>query len=413
MPVLSFAHWLRASMANASGPHAKPKTQQIYELAQLALRQLFLPEEYYLYRFYERDKDYKYMLRFLCTRHQRNQLQHALNNSSWKVILDNKWMFHLHYSAVGVPVTKVFGYYSPIGGFTARGAPLRSDQDLRTLLEQVRPSSLVIKPIGGIQGKGLLILKKLNVTDSDILGTTIDGRSLSFPQIAEHLSRDHGVRYSHHHGHEVYIGGYILEEHIQQHPFLAEINPHTTNTLRLVTFAHESGAVEVDFAVARFGRKGQMADNWDAGGISVHVDPKTGVLGRGVLKPKHGGAWLERHPDTHVVFEGRQIPQWEHVRAGCEAAARVLPEVRSVGWDVILTNSGPRIIEGNPDWDPWMVQVHTHGYLEPPIRARFERFGLTFPEERLPAPNLFRVARDLMNTNTVKTINPFRRRRLQ
>jgi hypothetical protein len=31
---------------------------------------------------------------------------------------------------------------------------------------------------------------------------------------------------------------------------------------------------------------------------------------------------------------------------GCARAARVTPHVRSVGWDVLVTPSGPKLIDG-------------------------------------------------------------------
>lgn len=396
MGVLGSIGKVRQAMAAAAGEKSKPKLQQARELFQLALRRQFFPEEYYLYRFYERDKDYRHMLQFLSVTGMRTQLRPVLNDLQWKSILDNKWLFHLHYAALGVPVTNVYGYYEPRGGFSKRGAPLRSADDLRALLHEFRPSSLVIKPVGGIQGRGMLILKEVTYSGAEIAGMTVDGRNVAFPEIAAHVDQAHGIRYQGHAGHTLEVSGYILEERLEQHPFFAKVNPYTTNTLRVVTFLGAAGEVNVDFAVARFGRKGHVADNWDQGGISVHVDPRTGVLGRGVLKPKHGGAWVEQHPDTGVAFRGEQVPLWAEVIAVCEQAARVTPQLRSVGWDVIVTPSGPRIIEGNPDWDLLMVQVHGDGYLQPDARTRMAQYGLSFPADRLPRPNLRGMLGDLV-----------------
>ena len=368
----------------STGQNTKSRARQAWELARLELCRSHKVGEYYVYRFHEKDKDYRYMLQFLSNRDNSRRFRPAVNDRQWKVVLDNKWLFHLHYGAFGLPTTEVLGHYEPEGGFSRDGKPLRSAGDLRRVLEEVRPTSLVVKPVGGIQGKGLLILDRLEVSPERIVGTTLDGRRLEFEDIVRHVTQDHGVRYSGHRGHELYMRGYLLEQRLEQHPFLAEINPHTTNTLRLVTFAHASGEVDIDFAVARLGRKGNMADNWEQGGVSVHLDVTTGRLGRGVLKPKHGGHWVDRHPDTGIRFEGRQMPMWSEIAAVCQQAARLTPLVRSVGWDVILTPNGPRLLEGNPDWDLAMVQVHSEGYLQPQIRDRLKRYGLEFPVDRLP-----------------------------
>jgi Sugar-transfer associated ATP-grasp len=154
------------------------------------------------------------------------------------------------------------------------------------------------------------------------------------------------------------LPGYVLQARLKQHAFLDAIAPYTTNTIRVVTFLDADNEVHVHFSIVRVGRKGSMADNWDRGGISIAVDPASGVLGRGVLKPKYRAQRVESHPDTGVCFVGLQMPFWNEVLDLCSRAARLTPNLRSVGWDIAVTPDGPVIIEGNPDWDlpgicPW------------------------------------------------------------
>ena len=72
----------------------------------------------------------------------------------------------------------------------------------------------------------------------------------------------------------------------------------------------------------------------------------------------------------------------------CSRAAIATPGLNTVGWDVALTPEGPVLIEGNPDWDLPMVQVHTRGLLQPDVRKQLAEFGLSFPEGRLPPISL-------------------------
>jgi hypothetical protein len=62
--------------------------------------------------------------------------------------------------------------------------------------------------------------------------------------------------------------------------------------------------------------------------------------------------------------------------------------LRSIGWDIALTPDGPVIVEGNPDWDLPMVQVHTEGLLQPDVRQQLASFGITFPDNTLPPISL-------------------------
>jgi hypothetical protein len=353
-------------------------------MVQLYARCLLTPREYRLYRFYEQDKDYAYMLNFLSIDGLRNQFRLALNDPKWKVVLDNKWLFYLHYQQFGLPVAEVYGIYEPGSGVSRTGEPLGSATDLWRWLQRERPSTLVAKPLGGIMGKRLLILNELHYDGERIRVVTNTGEALDFEDLMTVLDRPPKVKYYMSGGYELNLSGYLVQAKLEQHAVLRRLAPWTTNTVRVVTFLDARQEVEIQCTIARLGRQGNVADNWDRGGISVAVDTATGVMGAGVLKPKYGGQWLEEHPDSGERFTGVQVPYWEEVLELCRRAAAVTPKVRSIGWDVAVTAEGPVLIEGNPDWDLPMVQVHTAGLLQPAMRAKLAQFGLQFPEGRLP-----------------------------
>jgi hypothetical protein len=369
----------------ASGPEFKSKGRQLVELVQVAVRGHFFPEEYFLYRFGTVGVSYEHMLRFLPEKNFIHQVRWALNDANWSLITHNKWVFHIHYKAMGVPVSKVLGYYEKGTGSTVSGAPLRGEGDLLAFLHGARPPSLVIKPVGGIQGKGVFVAKHLHYDGDRIECTGLDGTRFGIEKVLAHLATAHGVRTDT--GTElVTYPGYLLEERAEDHAFCREINPYTASVMRIVTFCRPDGEVEFDFAVIRFGRKDLQVANWDAGGLNVSIDLKTGVLGYGVIKPKHGGGWHKVHPDSKVPFVGRTVPMWNDVLEACRRAAQHSLGLRSIGWDVILTDSGPCIIEGNADWALPIMQVHSTGYLTTEIRQRLSQFGVKLPE-RLSRPN--------------------------
>ena len=55
----------------------------------------------------------------------------------------------------------------------------------------------------------------------------------------------------------------------------------------------------------------------------------------------------DEHPDTHIRFVGYQLPMIPEAIALAKRAAREIPQMRHVGWDVAITPDGPAIIEGN------------------------------------------------------------------
>lgn len=362
--------------------------QQRREMLHLYARYMIPPEHYRLYRFYERDKDYRYMLNFLSGFAQNTKFQNVLNDPTWKVVLDNKWLFYTHYHQFDIPMPEVYGISDRQTGFRCTGGTLANPEDLRAFLQEVKPPTLVAKPLGGIMGKEVLILSELRYEGDTITAVMNTGKHLTFDGLTELLEQHPNVRYYMVGGYTLDLPGYLLQEKVQQHEFLNNIAPYTTNTIRVVTFLDHNNDVDIHFTILRLGRRGNIADNWDRGGISVAVDLATGVLGAGVLKPKYGGQWLEEHPDSKVRFTGQTIPYWQEILELCTRAAKVTPRVHSIGWDVALTPRGPVLIEGNPDWDLAMVQVHTQGFLQPDVRRKLAEFGMRFPEGELPPVNL-------------------------
>ena len=65
---------------------------------------------------------------------------------------------------------------------------------------------------------------------------------------------------------------------------------------------------------------------------------------------------------AEVKIIGFQIPYWEECKRFIEKTARVTPEVRYVGWDVVLLQDGNfALIEANDNADHDGQQIHYRG----------------------------------------------------
>ena len=62
--------------------------------------------------------------------------------------------------------------------------------------------------------------------------------------------------------------------------------------------------------------------------------------------------------------------------------------MKSVGWDVLLDNDSPVIIEGNDQWSIISEQMFDEGYLTPKNRELLAFYGLEFPKKNIPKPSL-------------------------
>ena len=139
-------------------------------------------------------------------------------------------------------------------------------------------------------------------------------------------------------------GNQLVEECIQQHKDVSAIYPHSVNTYRIVT-VNQDGTPHVVYAFIRIGNGGKFVDNINNGGMAAPVDVETGIITHpGYDKDK---ICYDVHPETLTPIVGYQLPFWKESIQMCLDAAKVLPQVGYVGWDIAVSEDGPQLIEGN------------------------------------------------------------------
>jgi hypothetical protein len=106
--------------------------------------------------------------------------------------------------------------------------------------------------------------------------------------------------------------------------------------------------------------------------MSALVDMETGILGRAVrYSPEENKmVWFDVHPETKAPIQGVRIPNWETIKDTLIEIVENLPSLKYVGWDVVSTNSGLQVIEGNSFTDIDVLQVH-QGLLADPRVYKF------------------------------------------
>jgi len=162
---------------------------------------------------------------------------------------------------------------------------------------------------------------------------------------------------------------FIIQKQLKQHPVLDSVNPSCINTVRIDTFIGSDGKAEVMSAYLRLGIKGSHVDNITAGGLSVPVDIETGRLNRfGYLGSSENWTILpEEHPDTKTRFEDITIPFFDDIKRLVCRMALLVPELRLLGWDIAIGETGPVFIEGNTFYDMSGVDLNYGGYRKNPV----------------------------------------------
>jgi hypothetical protein len=268
-----------------------------------------------------------------------------------RTVLVNKLAFHDRLDAEGFGDAK-----APLLGVVSDGRFHPTSQgcsDLMSLLD--REESVVLKPIAEGGGRGIKLVQR-----DSLGGLYVNGRPVSRKQLRRTvLTRSPS----------------LIEGRLAQHQYAADIYPQTTNTIRLLVM-HEVPTRDpfIALAVHRFGTdRSYPVDNWTRGGLSCHVDLASGRLGPGVTFPQPPPiSWHDVHPNSGATLAGETIPDWHATTELVLTLSARLSFLPYIGWDVVVTGAGPKVIEGNYYSDVNLLQVHRPLLLDPRVRRFYK-----------------------------------------
>ena len=144
-------------------------------------------------------------------------------------------------------------------------------------------------------------------------------------------------------------GWFILQDKIRQHPDMNRLNPSSVNTIRMVTIRGENGPYLWN-TFCRIGTaKSKFVDNISSGGIAVGADEQGKLMKFGFFLPGYGTKVTE-HPDSGVAFEPFEIPRFKEAMDLVLFLHRKMYMFHSIGWDVVITETGVTILEANDNW---------------------------------------------------------------
>jgi hypothetical protein len=287
------------------------------------LRLGFKPESFVLFEFDRNDP-----AAFLPDRYWRALAD--VDGETVKEVLGNKLLFQRTYEDE-LPMPALLATVCR-GRLVPEASAVEPIASPAALLEHAsRHGPLILKPIRGQKGKHV---HAVAMEDGRV---HVDGRPASAAQAADLIAG---------------LDGVMVSEFVRQASYAAEIFPHSANSLRIVTMRDaDSGEPFVAAAAHRFGRAASApVDNVSSGGLVAGVvDTTVGVLGpMQAFTPRPASLqWLDRHPDTGAPVRGLVVPGWSDVVASLLAFCRRHPHLSYVGWDVVKTDDGMRVLEAN------------------------------------------------------------------
>lgn len=240
---------------------------------------------------------------------------------NYVVTLSDKCLFAVIMHDNNMPIPKTFGMVRDGKLF------LQGDFANAVPMERVlqKDGHLLCKPNRGHGGNGIL---SIHVSGGKIYRK---GEVVDLAHFEELVSGD------------TYLIQYFVEN---QHQAMSKLFPEVLNTLRVTMVRTEKG-IELLGVMCLMGCAGSEYSNWHFGGICISVDEN------GRLR-KYGFSTSDRkiskHPDTNVVFEGYQIPFYKETIDMCRKAMDVFYGLKTIGWDMAITEDGPIFVEGNHGW---------------------------------------------------------------
>jgi hypothetical protein len=207
-------------------------------------------------------------------------------------------------------------------------------------MDTYRPG-VVLKPIIGCEGFGVTFLQYTEA------GFLLNGQAASKAEIESVVERlDH----------------YFITDLVVQHEYAAGLYPRTTNTIRLLTlWDYDLDRPFLAASVQRIGTaRSYPVDNFKTGlgGLCACIDPETGILACGVYRSDAGLIEpLDQHPETGNPIKGVQVPNWKETVADILRFSTRMPYLPLIGWDVVMTQDGYKIIETNPGSGLFVIQA--------------------------------------------------------
>lgn len=263
----------------------------------------FRPVEYRMFAF--RDKPIEERLTFVSTS-LKNDVLNVISPQEASDVLNNKYLT-----------------YKRVGDLYGREMVLYDGDNFSELLKFVAErDAFVMKAPYDAMGTGVSLVK---------LPETPDAKRKELSDLVKNRSAE--------------TGEFLAEELIEAHETISRLNPDSVNTVRICTY-NNNGMFMTHDAFAKIGRAGSFVDNGGAGGIFVHIDAQTGRMDSDGIDEKCNR--YTEHPDNGLIFRDYAFPEWEKALETAVEAAKKIPEMRYIGWDLTYTkNERWIIVEGN------------------------------------------------------------------
>jgi len=276
-------------------------------------------------------------------------IQARLNPVGLTGLAEDKAMFYTYCRGVDLPIPALFGVVDKPWGWTGDGVAVRDLGDWESFFARL-PVDIVVKPTGTAFGLGVRVYERT----PDGFRKVESGAIETAASLALALTTD---RY----------GRLVIQERLRNHPEILRLTgTETLQTVRVNSLVTRQGDVVLGGCLFKIVRGENVVDNIHGGltgNFLAGVGLKDGVL-LAPLQYRASGIGLgpvSVHPLTGLRIEGFRLPWWKETLDVVVRASALFAPLRTFGWDVALTPSGPVLLEANLRWGSKNVLVTSEG----------------------------------------------------
>ncbi len=155
-----------------------------------------------------------------------------------------------------------------------------------------------------------------------------------------------------------YGKNFVIQEVIEQHPYMAQFCKSSCNTMRVMTYRSiKDESINIFGAVLRIGHEGSFVDNLFAGGGFATIDVQTGKLGNCIYD--EFGRKYDDINGVNFSSTDYRIPFWNEVCYFAKSIGQQIPHCRLIAMDITYdVHSKPRLIEFNVDGFNWSFVMY-------------------------------------------------------
>jgi len=322
-------------------PSYSPQFSSVFlHAVRLCREEKFLPDEAFRLGLFNPNLSRSELSKYV-SRKKLTKVQESVNPVPWAPLLKNKSIFYRYCMALGVPAPKLYAiFFRKTAGWSYNGSVLKSRDDWKSFFDVQLPSEFVIKPSEEHLGRGVNVFSRTNEGFIDAFARPYKAMGI-YDTVFSNAKYD----------------SFVIQERLKNHPELVRLsNTQSLQTVRIITFVESNSQCRILHAHLKPIIGEHIIDTF-IDGLTGNVEAPISLVG-GLLKPANhitssgeGIKTIHKHPKTGVSFDRFQVPFWSQAcRLVKETALKFLP-IRTVGWDIAVTPTGPFLVEGNIWWD--------------------------------------------------------------